>query len=67
MKLYATGFNAWSQLRFGASAKASQTEDIYEFEVVLEGHSIKRPVSGLSYTSGCTAPRPSYKPRRACN
>lgn len=52
MKLYATGLNAWSQLRFNAGNAASP-EDIYEFEAILEGEHIKRPTCGLAYTKGC--------------
>lgn len=52
MKLYAAGLNAWNQLRFDNEVLPSQPEDLYEFEVILEGERIKPPASGLTYTKG---------------
>ncbi len=51
MKLYATGFNAWNQLRFDG-ADPVEPVDYTEFTCVLQDDAISRPRPCLSYTLG---------------
>ncbi|KAG6039718.1 hypothetical protein E4U41_002157 [Claviceps citrina] len=50
MALYATGFNAWNQLRFGQESRGSEPEDIFTFSNVLTDDALERPRAGLHYT-----------------
>ncbi|KAF4121967.1 Alpha-tubulin suppressor [Geosmithia morbida] len=51
-KLFATGFNAWSQLSLGrrSSSPEDEAEDIFTFRKVLEGGNLDVPTSKLTYT-----------------
>ncbi|POR32954.1 E3 ISG15--protein ligase Herc6 [Tolypocladium paradoxum] len=50
MALFATGFNAWSQLSLGRDPGHEEPDDLFSFTRVLEAQRIERPVAGLSYT-----------------
>jgi hypothetical protein len=59
MELYASGFNAWNQLRFLTSAEdgvgpdqEAAPEDVRGFNCVLQDDEIGRPTSFLSHTVG---------------
>ncbi|ORY56116.1 regulator of chromosome condensation 1/beta-lactamase-inhibitor protein II [Pseudomassariella vexata] len=53
MELYATGFNAWNQLRFGgpdASPESQDPDDLHGFKLVLRNSSFEPPHASLSCT-----------------
>ncbi|KAK4122944.1 hypothetical protein N657DRAFT_646702, partial [Parathielavia appendiculata] len=54
MELYATGFNAWNQLRFDNSHDAGdeEPEDISSFTCILRHEAIHQIHAFLSYTRG---------------
>jgi hypothetical protein len=52
MELYASGFNAWGQLRFQASETNDDPDDLHEFTCVLTGEAIDQPRLSLSYSLG---------------
>lgn len=52
MDLFAAGFNAWNQLRFGDELIESDPEDVSTFSKVLTDHVVERPRAGLHYTLG---------------
>jgi hypothetical protein len=51
MELYATGFNAWNNVRFHNSDHA-EPDDIFHFTCVLRDENISGLKSFLSYTVG---------------
>jgi hypothetical protein len=51
MKLYACGFNAWNQLRFGGTV-VEEPYDLWHFEKVLEDKVIENWRAGFSSTLG---------------
>jgi hypothetical protein len=52
MELYATGFNAWSQLTFGLSPADEEPDDVFTFTKILAASSLGRIASEMSYTAG---------------
>lgn len=52
MEVYASGFNAWSQLQFQVTESQAEPYDLHEFTCVLTGDAIDRPRPSLSYTTG---------------
>ncbi|GAB0142124.1 hypothetical protein EsHS_00002688 [Epichloe bromicola] len=52
MDLFAAGFNAWNQLRFGDELIDSDPEDVSTFSKVLTDHVLEPPRAGLYYTLG---------------
>ena len=54
MELYATGFNAWNQLRFDSAPMGEDEEpdDVFRLTCVLRDESISGLRAFLSYTRG---------------
>lgn len=52
MALFATGHNAWNQLRFESPAVEDEPDDIPRFTCVLRDDAIDRVRPFLSYTLG---------------
>ena len=52
MELYATGFNAWNQLRFLAEGEEGEPDDMHSFACVLRDEWVGRLRPCLSYTAG---------------
>jgi hypothetical protein len=52
MVLYATGFNAWSQLTFDPSPADEEPDDVFTFTKVLAARFVGLIASEMSYTAG---------------